>query len=260
MDSKQNQTLSILRELWTKGNNIFIAMDSSDSLERYMAQHDAIRWIEEAKVYFKKLFFNPAFYEDFSTALARAYDNYDNFDEQTALSLLLGHITGLGKMLKYNYVKDQLSGINNDASQICFVAMSFAEEHEDIYTIGIKPAIESLGYEAIRVDKVHHNEKIDSKIYELINQSRFVVADFTGQRNGVYYEAGYAKGLGLPIIQTCQQNDFEHLHFDVKTIHTVSYATASKLQTLLRDHVEKSIGRYKPCVDPVVKNDNDILF
>ena len=30
-----------------------------------------------------------------------------------------------------------------------------------------------------------------------IRRSRFVVADYTGQVNGVYFEAGFALGLGL---------------------------------------------------------------
>jgi hypothetical protein len=30
-----------------------------------------------------------------------------------------------------------------------------------------------------------------------IQKSRFVVADYTGQRNGVYFEVGFAVGLGL---------------------------------------------------------------
>ena len=91
----------------------------------------------------------------------------------------------------------------------------FAPNREDIFSIGIKPAVEALGYEALRVDTKPHNDKIDSKIIELLMKSRFVVADFTDQRNGVYYEAEFAKGLGLPVIQTCMNEDFNNMHFDV---------------------------------------------
>lgn len=259
MDSQQEKTLSMLRGLWSSGNNIFNGIDSENYNERTHAYNIATRWIEEANVCFKNLFYNSKFYEDFSNTLSSAYDN-NSLDQKKGVNLLLGHITGLGKMLKHGYLKDQFAGINNEASSKCFVAMSFDEDLEDIFSVGIMPAIKSLGYEAIRVDKVHHNEKIDSKICELINQSRFVVADFTRQRNGVYYEAGYAKGLGLPVVQTCQQTEFDKLHFDIKTIHTIGYSTASKLQILLKEHVEKSIGRYKPAAKAIIDTDNDIPF
>lgn len=164
-------------------------------------------------------------------------------------------------MLKFGYLKDQFSGINNEASNICFIAMSFASEYEDIYSIGIKPAAEKLGYQAIRVDRVHHNEKIDSKIIELIMKARFMIADFTGQRNGVYYEAGYAKGLGLPVIQTCMSREFEQLHFDVKSINTLKYDSPSKLTPQLSEQIKETIGTYTPAANQQsIAAEGDIPF
>jgi len=39
-------------------------------------------------------------------------------------------------------------------------------------------------------------------------ECRFIVADFTGQRGGVYFEAGYALGLRKPVIWTCKRDWF----------------------------------------------------
>ncbi|MDD5698252.1 MAG: hypothetical protein PHH77_06505 [Victivallaceae bacterium] len=249
MNSQENKTLTLLRQLWVSGNKIFTDLDSPNSQDKYYEILKAKRWIEEAKVYFSSLFYSSKFEDEFIHLIDSGQNEY-NYNVEGVMNLLLGHIAALGKMLKYGYVKDQFSGINNDTSSKCFVAMSFDKDLEDIFSLGIQPGVSTLGYEVIRVDKVAHNDKIDSKICELINQSRFVIADFTRQRNGVYYEAGYAKGLGLPVIQTCEHSDFSNLHFDIKTIHTIRYQTAAELKNLLQDHVEKSIGRYSPVQEP----------
>ena len=63
-----------------------------------------------------------------------------------------------------------------------------------MYT-SIETAISGAGYKPVRIDKHQHNNRIDDEIVAAIRQSRFVVADFTQQRGGVYFEAGLAMGL-----------------------------------------------------------------
>ena len=43
-----------------------------------------------------------------------------------------------------------------------------------------------------------------------------MIADLTGNRGGVYYEAGFAEGLGIPVILTCKENEIDNVHFDLK--------------------------------------------
>ena len=43
-------------------------------------------------------------------------------------------------------------------------------------------------------------------------ECRFVVADVTNHRNGVYFEAGYAMGMGLPVIWMCHKDDMKEAH------------------------------------------------
>ena len=56
--------------------------------------------------------------------------------------------------------------------------------------------IKDAGYEAVRIDKQRHLNKIDDEIVAEIRRARFLVADFTqgetGPRGGVYYEAGFS--------------------------------------------------------------------
>ena len=79
-------------------------------------------------------------------------------------------------------------------------------------------------------------------IFDCIRRSRFVVSDITGQRGGVYYEAGFASGLGLPVIQSCKKDDFSKRHFDVLTINTIVYDAPSELAEQLVSRVRGTIG------------------
>jgi nucleoside 2-deoxyribosyltransferase len=53
-----------------------------------------------------------------------------------------------------------------------------------------------------------HNDNICDHIIAEIRNSRLLVADFTGQRGGVYFEAGFAYGIGIPVIWTCHEDWF----------------------------------------------------
>jgi len=130
----------------------------------------------------------------------------------------------------------------NAFSRNCFVAMWFDASLEETYQVGIYTPLKNLGYNPIRIDKKEHNDRIDQQIFDEIRKSRFVVSDITGHRGGVYYEAGFASGLGLPVIQTCKEADFNNRHFDVFTINTIVYNTNEELAARLRQRVMETIG------------------
>lgn len=98
-------------------------------------------------------------------------------------------------------------------SRQCFVAMWFSPEMNNVYEMAIKPAIEyreegetEPRFHAIKIDNVEHVNDINDEIIASIRRSRFMVCDLTGYRGGVYFEAGFAKGLGLDIIYTCEKD------------------------------------------------------
>lgn len=107
---------------------------------------------------------------------------------------------------------DSLKYKNVD-SQLVFIAMWFDEAMNDLHG-SIEKSILQTGYEPKRVDKEEHVNKIDDEIVSLIRQSKFIVADYTGQRGGVYFESGFALGLNIPVIWTCRKDDIDNLHFD----------------------------------------------
>lgn len=253
------QTIKILRDLYKAGIAIRNEYDSDADNSRYYAESHAMSWLTEARQLFAGLFYNEKFANDFNDALRPAYSQIGYGDEaidyRIALNLALGHLRGVALLVKHGYVKDQYAGIDNSTSKKAFVAMSFNPHLADNYSCGIKPAIEALGYDSIRMDKVPNNDKIDSKIIELISQSRFLVADFTGHRTGVYYEAGYARGIGIPVIQVCCSTDFDKLHFDIKTINTLKFDTATQLKGILTPHIETTIGKYIAKTDTPIAED-----
>ncbi|MBI5315803.1 MAG: hypothetical protein HZB34_07515 [Nitrospirae bacterium] len=116
----------------------------------------------------------------------------------------------------WNRIAELESNKPGEGSKQVFVAMSFEVSLDSAYRTGIKKAIEAAGYKAIRIDLKEHNEKICDSIVAEIRKSRFMVADFTGHRAGVYFEAGYALGLGIPVIWTCREDELANTHFDTR--------------------------------------------
>ena len=128
-----------------------------------------------------------------------------------------------------------------------FVAMWFDPETKEAYDNGIAPAIKSAGYEPVRIDDLLATgetamDKVDDAIIAEIRRSRFVVADFTGLRGGVYYEAGFAEGLGIPVFYSCHKNYIDKLHFDTRQIYHVLWDTPTELYQGLYDRIRAKLG------------------
>lgn len=104
-----------------------------------------------------------------------------------------------------------------------FVAMWFAEDMNDAYEKGFQVGVLNAGYDPIRIDRVPHVNRIDDEILVQIRNAAFVVADFTGQRAGVYFEAGFALALELPVIWTCRKDHMGDLHFDVRQYNCIEW-------------------------------------
>lgn len=109
---------------------------------------------------------------------------------------------------RLRYIKSQ-----HKDSRLCFVAMWFADEMNNMYEKAIKPAIEYIEegeaeprFKAIRINNIEHTNDINDEIIANIRRSRFMVCDLTGYRGGVYFEAGFAYGLGMEVIYTCRED------------------------------------------------------
>jgi nucleoside 2-deoxyribosyltransferase len=123
----------------------------------------------------------------------------------------------------------------------CFVAMSFDSALNEIYDLGIRAALVECKFVPVRLDFVQHNEKICDKILAEIRRSQLTIADFTLQRAGVYFEAGFAMGLGRQVIWTCRQDDIDNLHFDTRQYNHVVWTSADNLRERLIDRIQATI-------------------
>lgn len=127
-------------------------------------------------------------------------------------------------------------------SDQAFVAMSFGAALKPIYDNGLYQGIKHAGYRPFRVDRHEHANRIDDEIMAQIRRSRFLVADFTGQKHGVYFEAGFALGLALPVIWSCWKDDIKGLHFDVRQYNCIVWTEPAELAARLQTRIEEILG------------------
>ena len=135
--------------------------------------------------------------------------------------------------------------VKSEIPDECFVAMWFSPEVDTLFADAIYPGAEDAGYRAIRVDKIDHNNKIDDEIIAGIRRGKFLIADFTGQRGGVYFEAGFAMGLGKQIIWLVREDEINKIHFDNRQYNftTWSLDDLPALRRKIQLRIEATIGR-----------------
>jgi hypothetical protein len=98
-----------------------------------------------------------------------------------------------------------------------FIAMKFGDQILDKVLVGIfKPCVKQAGFELYRLDDTPRAGLIDDRLRVEIQSSDFLIADLSHDNPGAYWEAGYAEGLGKPVIYTCEKGKFERdkTHFD----------------------------------------------
>lgn len=134
----------------------------------------------------------------------------------------------------------------NETKKQAFIAMWFDKNGsmEDTRATIIN-AITDSGYLPMIIDIKEHNNQIVPEIFYEIRQSNFVIADLTGHRNGVYYEAGYAEALGKPVILSCKESDFDNRHFDVAQKNTIVWKDQEDLYKRLVDRITATVGSLK---------------
>jgi len=110
-----------------------------------------------------------------------------------------------------------------------FVAMPIgpANPFDDVLD-AIKEACTKCGLNAERVDEAQANERITDRILESIQKAEYVIVDLTESRPNVFYEAGYAQGIGkLPIYVAKQGTQLE---FDLKDYPVIFFGSYRELK------------------------------
>lgn len=84
--------------------------------------------------------------------------------------------------------------------------------------------MKATGFDLYRLDKDPKAGLTDDQLRVEIRTSRFLISDLTHDNPGAYWEAGFAEGLGKPVIYICEKQKFEKYktHFD--TNHQKTFA------------------------------------
>lgn len=133
------------------------------------------------------------------------------------------------------------------ASRYGFMAMKYNDpELDGIVRDWFVPAVRAVGFDLRRLDSGQAAGLIDDQLRVAIRTSRFLVCDLTHGNRGAYWEAGYAEGLGRPVIYTCRADVFDdknhvnHPHFDTGHLVTIPWSptdpgtAAAKLKATIR--------------------------
>jgi hypothetical protein len=111
-------------------------------------------------------------------------------------------------------------------SRNAFMAMKFGDAKLDkVLKDCFQPAAARAGFTLRALNETPSAGLIDNQIRAAIRSARFVIADLSHANNGAYFEAGFAEGLGLPVIYTCEAVTFDEkkTHFDTNHMHTVTW-------------------------------------
>lgn len=160
--------------------------------------------------------------------------------------LTTGHIGGgayeLGLSMKGWEYYDQLHR-GAVTSRKAFMAMQYGDaELDTAFQNAFKPAVKATGFDLVRLDERPQAGLIDDRLRVEIRTSRFLIADLTHENRGAYWEAGFAEGLGKPVIYTCERSKFaeQKTHFDTNHHETVIWENgkleeaAEKLKNTIR--------------------------
>lgn len=140
------------------------------------------------------------------------------------------------------YERFQSGPEDSITSKQVFVAMSFSPEFDELYLNAIERAISKSGLKALRVDKTEHTNRIDDEILRQISASKMIVAEFTNQTPGVYFEAGYALALGKKVIWVCRNDQMKSLHFDIRQYNCIFWDNHEELAVKLESRIMANLG------------------
>jgi hypothetical protein len=121
-----------------------------------------------------------------------------------------------------------------------FVAMAIASDDAQLDDVldAIQEAAKTCDIMAERIDQQVSNERITDRILEAIRVAEFVVVDLTHAKPNVFYEAGYAQGLGKTPIYIARQGT--KLEFDIKDYPVIFFDSLRVLKHQLAERLRKA--------------------
>jgi hypothetical protein len=125
---------------------------------------------------------------------------------------------------------------------LVFVIMSFAPAMDDVYA-SIKDECERLSLRSHRVDENVSSALIIDDITDGIERCEFIICDLSDQKPNVYYELGYAHGVGnepRDIFLVARAGT--QLAFDLAGYRVHFYASTEELRQLIRTRFSRMVA------------------
>ena len=119
------------------------------------------------------------------------------------------------------------------ASRFAFFARKFENpELDKVFESCLKPAVAETGFTLQMVTQ--KAGLVDAVIEDEIRRCRFLIADLSDDNAGAYWEAGFAEGLGKPVIYICSAKKVDAVHFDANHRHMIKWDLDTLPQTAIR--------------------------
>ncbi len=121
--------------------------------------------------------------------------------------------------------------------------MSFTYSQRGPVQKAIQDACKNTGWNGFTINEIEHINGITDEIIAKINQSQFIIAEFTENKHGVYWEAGYAAERGIPVIYVVKNDEIQKLHFDTRHINHITWDNVEELKSKLIHRINAVINR-----------------
>lgn len=109
-------------------------------------------------------------------------------------------------------------------SRFAFMALKFNQPKvERMVKECARPAVARAGFELRILTDQQGAGLIDNQIRAALLSARFVISDLTKGSHGAYWEAGFGEGRGVPVIYTCEKEEWNEnkTHFDTNHMMTI---------------------------------------
>ena len=118
-----------------------------------------------------------------------------------------------------------------------FVLIPFNEDYNNIYNLGIKPAVEELNMRCEKLDEIEFNTDILKQLYNCINKADIIISELTDKNPNVYYETGYSHALNKPTVHIAKNR--KNVPFDLNHFNTITYNEKNIIE--LKNKVKKRL-------------------
>ena len=121
-----------------------------------------------------------------------------------------------------------------------FPILPFTPEYRDVNT-SFRDVCTELGFEFRGMLDSDSTERIIPRILEGIRRSALLIADVSEMRPNVFYELGFAQGLGKPVILTAKRGIT--LPFDLTDVPLISWDTQEDLKNTLEKRLSNVVRK-----------------